>query len=137
MGLDKMDRTDQCATGTQEEWRLLAQPCPGCPWRLDRTAADIPGFSIEKTRRLAATCPDARGHGPGFGAAMFACHQSLVGGELACAGWLASVGNCHPNVRLAVLQGLVPHESLTPGPEWPALHANYGDVLRKLEASTE
>jgi hypothetical protein len=116
---------------------VLAQPCPSCPWRLDQTAQDIPGFSLEKARDLAATCPDARGHGPDFGAKVFACHQSKLGGEFPCAGWLAKVGHCHPMVRLACIQGKVPEDALAPGPEWPQLHDDYGQLLRKLEGTAE
>lgn len=128
---------DSCEHSSRErgsaEWRLLARPCPGCPWRCDKTAADIPGFSLEKARGLAATSPDARGFGPSFGAPLFACHQSKEGDELACAGWLATVGACHPNVRLAVMSGRLDGEALQPAQDWPELHGNYGEVLRKLE----
>lgn len=116
-----------------EGLRLLGRPCPGCPWRCDKSAADIPGFSLEKARGLAATSPDARGFGPSFGAPLFACHQSKEGEELACAGWLATVGACHPNVRLAVISGRLDGVALRPAPDWPALHDDCGDVLRKLE----
>ncbi|MFN9473959.1 DUF6283 family protein [Acidovorax sp.] len=120
-----------------KSWRVLQQPCPSCPWRMDQSAEDIPGFSLEMARDLAATCPNERGHGPNFGAAIFACHQSKVGGEMPCAGWLATVGHSHPNVRLAVIQGRVDPEALTPGANWPALHGNYGEVLQKLEGSDD
>lgn len=132
-----MREGERCAGGSDRHWRVLAQPCPSCPWRLDQTAQDIPGFSLEKAKDLADTCPDARGHGPAFDAKVFACHQSKPGGEFPCAGWLATVGRCHPMVRLACIQGQLPEAALDPGPGWPELHADYGAVLRKLEASDE
>lgn len=81
------------------------QPCPSCPWRVHQDARDIPNFSLTLAESLAGTCPDHRGMGPEFGAPLFACHQSPVGRETHCAGWLASVAHAHPGVRLAVTRG--------------------------------
>lgn len=111
------------------------QPCPSCPWRVDQDAQDIPHFSLALAEQLAATCPDHRGHGPDFGAPMFACHQSKIGAEVHCAGWLASVGHAHPSVRLSVMRGRLDAERLAPGPDWPQLHDNYGEVLEKLRST--
>lgn len=113
----------------------LKTPCPSCPWRVDQTAQDIPNFSIEKARKLAVTCPDSRGFGPDFGAPMFACHKSHEQGEFPCAGWLAAVGDAHPNVRLAIMRGDLPAGALRPGKDWPALHGSFQEVLDKLEAT--
>lgn len=77
----------------------------------------------------------AAGLGPRFGAPIFACHQSNVGAEIACAGWVATVGRAHPSVRLAAMQGRLSVEALDPGAGWPELHENYGDMLKKLESS--
>lgn len=115
--------------------KCLAKPCVSCPWRVDQTAKDIPNFSIEKARGLVATSPDARGYGPDFGAPLFACHKSHEKGEFPCAGWLASVGNAHPMVRLAIMRGDLPAGALRPGKDWPALHDNFQEVLDKLEAT--
>lgn len=110
------------------------QPCPSCPWRVDQHAQDIPNFSLALAEGLAATCPDHRGLGPAFGAPLFACHQSKVGAEVHCAGWLAKVGRTHPNVRLSVVQGRLDPVHLAPRPDWPQLHDDYGQVLNKLRA---
>lgn len=107
-------------------------PCPSCPWRTDARADDIPNFSLPQAKRLRATCPDARGFGQGFDASWFACHQSRDGAEIPCAGWLAQVGNAYPLVRLAVSQGCLPAETLSPGTNWPPLHDNYGQVMERL-----
>ncbi|WP_156903380.1 MULTISPECIES: DUF6283 family protein [Burkholderia] len=114
----------------------LNTPCASCPWRLDATAADIPNFDLELAENLAATCPDERGMGPDFFATIFACHQSKVDEEFACAGWLAMVGSAHPRVRMAVSEGRVDVKALKPGKDWPKLHETYGDVLKKLRATT-
>jgi hypothetical protein len=114
----------------------LAMPCPSCPWRLDATAQDIPHFDLNLAENLAATCLDERGMGPDFGASMFACHQSKEGREIACAGWMATVGRRHPMVRLAVAMKRLDASALRPGARWPALHPNYQQVLEKLRATT-
>lgn len=113
----------------------LPKPCASCPWRLDKDARDIPNFDMEKAEGLAACCPDRRGFGPDFGATLFACHQSKDGAEIACAGWLAAVGNRHPGVRLAVVMHRLSPEALRPGADWPEIHPTYDDVLRKLRSS--
>lgn len=112
-----------------------AQPCPSCPWITSNTAADIPNFDLALAEKLAACSPDERDVGPNYDAAMFACHQSREGAEIACAGWLAAVGNRHPRVRLAVTMDRLDPAALQAGPGWPALHASYGDVLVKLRAT--
>lgn len=113
----------------------IAAPCPGCPWRVEKDAADIPRFSLTKAESLAKTSPCENGFGPSFTDNMFACHQSKIGEELACAGWLAAVGHAHPRVRLAVIQGSLPHSALSPGKDWPQLHSTFQEVIEKLRAT--
>lgn len=110
-------------------------PCPSCPWRIERTAQDIPLFSLDKAERLAGTCPNAEGFGPDFGATWFACHQSRDGKEIPCAGWLAAVGDAHPGVRFAVMRGHISPQALEPGDDWPALHETFQQVIEKLRAT--
>lgn len=110
----------------------VPEPCKACPWRADAHAADIPGFDIELAEALAATCPDARGMGPEFGAAMFACHQSKEHHPFACAGWLAVAGHAHPGVRLAVRAGRLSPAALAAPPGWPALHSTFNEMITKL-----
>jgi hypothetical protein len=113
------------------------QPCKTCPWRKDQTAADIPNFDLALAERLSRTSPDERGMGPDWNAPQFACHQSGIGKEIVCQGWLAMVGHAHPMVRLGVLQGRVDPEALAPGADWPDLHPTYPDVLAKLRLTSE
>ena len=113
----------------------LAKPCPSCPWRVNRDATDIPNFDLSLAESLANCCPDTRNMGPNFGASMFACHQSREGAEIACAGWMATVGHRHPGVRLAVALGRFDASALRPGTGWPDLHPNYQQVLEKLRAT--
>jgi hypothetical protein len=113
----------------------LDTPCLSCPWRRDATADDIPNFDMALAEGLADTCPNHRNMGPDFGASIFACHQSKVGGEFACAGWLATVGHRHPAVRLAILSGRLDAAALETGQGWPDLHENYPEVLQKLRTT--
>lgn len=115
----------------------IGKPCPSCPWRVDKDARHIPNFDLEKAEGLAQCCPDSRGFGPSFGSSMFACHQSAEGQEFACAGWLATVGHAHPNVRLAVAMGRLPETALAAGKDWPKLHRSFPEVLEKLRASSD
>lgn len=113
----------------------IAKPCPSCPWRVDQDATDIPKFDPELAEGLARCCPDKRGMGPDFGASLFACHQSKDGAEMACAGWMATVGHRHPGVRLAIAMGRLDASALRPGKGWPELHSNYQSVIEKLRAT--
>lgn len=116
--------------------KRCVRPCSACPWRSDSHADEIPGFRLELAERLAESCPDTRGMGPEFDAPVFACHESRVGEEIACAGWLATAGNAHPGIRLAVMQGRLDPEALAPAPGWPPLHPTYTAVLAQLRAQT-
>lgn len=112
---------------------MTRQPCASCPWRLDQDATAIPGFVLAKAEALAATSPDERGMGPGWGSPMFACHQSRDGQEVVCAGWLAQVGAAHPGVRLALMQGTMTPDQVQPQ---TGLHTTFQEVIRKLRATT-
>lgn len=107
----------------------VRQPCATCPWRRDQHADTIPNFSLALAEGLASTSPDGDGMGPEAFAPQFACHQSKDGAEIVCAGWLASVGECHPMVRLAVICGDLPAEALEAKPE---LHETFTEVIEKL-----
>jgi hypothetical protein len=107
-------------------------PCVACPWRVEASAGNIPNFSLELAEGLSRTCPDERGRGPEFGASIFACHESKQGSEFACAGWLATQGDAHPGVRLAIVQGRLSPDRLRPAPGWPALHESFAQMIAKL-----
>jgi hypothetical protein len=103
--------------------KRVHRPCSECPWRTDAT----PGrFTRERWTALSRTCADIRTQAsPEFGDPLFACHKTPEEGERACAGWLATEGNAHPTVRLAVALGDVPIEALEPGEDWPDLHPDF------------
>lgn len=108
------------------------KPCKACPWVTTNTAADIPDFDADKAENLAGTCPDERGYGPDFGAPIMSCHEALEGREMPCAGWLATVGERHPSMRLAVMQGRLDPSRLSPEPDWPQLHEDFSQMIDKL-----
>lgn len=105
------------------------KPCPTCPWRVDQDASAIPNFSLELAENLRRTCEQ------GFGAPMFACHQSRDGAEVVCAGWLAVYGADSIAVRMQVIAGNYPPEVLSPGEDWPDLHSSFDEVIEKLRAT--
>lgn len=106
-------------------------PCRSCPWRVGSSADAIPGFSPQRAEDLRATCERSQG----LGTAMFACHQSRVGEEIVCAGWLAVHGRESIAVRIAVLEGRVPVQALDPGEDWPPLYADFDAMIANLRAT--
>ena len=120
---------------SSDNFPRIAKPCPGCPWRVDKDATDIPNFSLAKAEALANTSPCEKGFGPSFSDGMFACHQSYEGKEFACAGWLATVGHAHPMVRLAIATGSLSSSALEPSKGWPELHDDFQQVIAKLRAT--
>lgn len=96
-------------------------PCRTCPWRRD---VEPGAFGIDRYEQLAVSCGS-----PQFGDPMFACHQTIEGQEVACAGWLAVHGLDHPNVRMAGMAGLVAEEALEPQPGWPPLFSSFEEMV--------
>lgn len=102
------------------ELRYAVRPCSECPWRTDQPPGRFPACRYEALRDTSA-----RGGSAPLGAPMFACHKSAEGRDIACAGWLAIEGANHVGVRLAVVQGRLDPDALTPGSGWPDLHESY------------
>lgn len=118
-------------------FRAAARPCTACPWVVSNQPDQIPGYGHEMAEALAATCPDEDGFGPSFEDPIFACHASPEGRDSTCAGWLASVGAAHPQVRLAVVFGQLDPARLAPAPDWPELHPDFAQLIAKLRAAVE
>ena len=58
---------------------------------------------------------------------MFACHKSAEGKEIACAGWLATVGYvCNLTVRVNVAWGRL--EMPVRDESWPPLFESYDEM---------
>jgi hypothetical protein len=90
---------------------------------------------MEMAEDLSNCSPDSRNVGPEWNAKLFACHQSKPDAEFVCAGWLATVGHRHPQVRFEVFSQRLEELTLSPGPDWPELHGSYPEVLEKLRAT--
>lgn len=93
--------------------------CKTCPWRKDVVPdRDIPnGYDVEKHCNLKSTIAE-----PGLAGflelrgplRMMACHESKVGKEIVCVGWLdqqLGPGNNIP-LRLAAIEGRLPKYEL-------------------------
>lgn len=97
------------------------RPCTECPWRLDQPTGRFPAARYEQLR--------ATSGGPGrevsLGGPIFACHKTVEGRDLACAGWLAVCGAQHLGIRWAVATGRLPAGALEPGDRWPPLYPDY------------
>lgn len=105
-------------------------PCSECPFRADNADNPKAQFPAEAWDRLADCAPGPEGH-PGLTDPLFGCHQGAPGTDedLACAGWLALVGDEHVQVRLAVSTGDLPAEALQAGDDWPAMHSTWDEVV--------
>lgn len=106
------------------------QPCLSCPWRVDRHAADIPGFDLAKAEALESSTSDK------FGAPVFACHQSVPEQEVVCVGWLVRYGYHNISIRLMLLNNLMKPEALEIGPGWPELHHTFDELIEKLRCDS-
>lgn len=97
--------------------------CSKCPWRRDTDPQRIPGgYDVEKHRRLDCTIarPGELSDDP---LVMMACHETPVGAELPCVGWLVhqlGPGN-NLALRLRVLLGKVDASVQTVGPQHSCL----------------
>jgi len=108
------------------------RPCPECPWRCDVERGQFPPerYAALETTRGRRDDPHGGTDAP-LGSPWFACHKSRGGEEFHCAGWLAVEGRSHVGVRLAVAVGELDPEALSPGEDWPELHADYDALLER------
>lgn len=103
--------------------------CAKCPWRKGVDPREIPnGYSEREHAALDETIATP-GSLEGFGDAlhMMACHETPVGRELPCVGWLVhqmGPGNNLP-LRLAVMRGHIDANVETVGPQ----HERFEETL--------
>lgn len=109
----------------------MSTPCKSCPWRVDNTAAQIPGYNPAAAERLAeTTC----GPEDGFRQIM-ACHLSPPESTVPCRGYLANDGIANLNVRWLVGRGEIESPGAVAADCAKAgiiLHHTYAEVLEKL-----
>lgn len=106
-------------------------PCDECPIRADNADNPKSKFPARKWRELAESVWNEKTGSPGLDAILFGCHKGEPGtnNDLACAGWMAQFGAEHVAVRIALLQGRLPAEALSPSANWPPLHETWADVV--------
>ena len=103
--------------------------CAKCPWKKSTDPRDIPnGYSRNLHAGLADTVAEPGSLRPlNGGLKMMACHETAVGAELPCVGWLAhqlGPGN-NLALRLRVMTGDVSGDVETVGPQ----HERFEDTL--------
>lgn len=103
--------------------------CAKCPWRKDVDPYDIPnGYSRDKHAKLTSTVqPGFAGFG---GMRVMACHESDVGAEKPCVGWMVNQLGDGNNLalRLAVIQGRIDGKVETVGDQ----HERLEDTVPRL-----
>jgi hypothetical protein len=68
----------------------MPKQCEKCPWRVDVDPNDIPhGYCETRHRGLADTIAEPGAVRLGGALRMMACHESKVGKEVPCVGWMA------------------------------------------------
>lgn len=104
-------------------------PCATCPWRVDSVGGvAIPGFDIEKARRLRNTVGDGDAIRP-----IMACHGSPEGVEVACRGYVAVEGYTNLAVRLAAAHGRVDLVAIIEACTEVDLFDSFDEMLEALE----
>lgn len=109
---------------------MIAKPrrqCAKCPWKTSTDPNDIPnGYDEGSHRALSSTIAE-----PGVlrpdSLRIMACHETPVGKELPCVGWLVhqlGVGNSI-GLRLAIATGRIDGNVRTVGPQ----HERFEDTL--------
>lgn len=107
---------------------MSRKQCAKCPWRVDVNPNDIPnGYCVKKHAALESTIAKP-GEVRVFGELrMMACHETPVGKEKPCVGWLANQIGPGNNVmlRLSVILGRVDGDIQTVGEQ----HGRLEDTL--------
>jgi hypothetical protein len=103
--------------------------CAKCPWKAGTDPFQIPnGYDPDKHRALKETVADGTGTLV-FGRALrlMACHDTPVGRERPCVGWLVNQLGPGNNIqlRLAVISGAIAAHVETVGPQ----HETFEDTL--------
>lgn len=89
--------------------------CEKCPWKVSTNPREIPnGYCEEKHRRLANTIANPGEIRLGGTLRVMACHESNVGRDQICVGWLDNQLGPGNNIalRLAARKGIFPSYEL-------------------------
>jgi len=102
--------------------------CKACPWKVTTDPHQIPnGYSREKHAALSCTIAKPGALAIGGPLRLMACHESPVGRERPCVGWLANQLGEGNNIalRLAVSTGRIKADFELDGEQ----HATLADTL--------
>lgn len=105
----------------------MRKQCKKCPWRRDVDPNDIPnGYCATKHRGLERTIAEPAALMPGPMRVM-ACHETIVGKDLPCVGWLAH--QLGPGNNLALRMRAMHDRSLTDFELVGEQHDRFEDTL--------
>lgn len=107
---------------------MSRKQCKKCPWRKDVDPNDIPnGYSRDKHAALKCTIAEPGGLRSMSGGSMMACHETAVGAEKPCVGWLVNQLGPGNNIglRLRVMTGQIDGNVETVGEQ----HERFEDTL--------
>jgi hypothetical protein len=77
--------------------------CAKCPWKRGTNPHEIPrGYSVKKHRALARTIAEPGAYSPAAKLNLMACHESALGNEIPCVGWLANQLGPGNNIGLRI-----------------------------------
>lgn len=101
----------------------MKRQCKKCPWKVGTDPYQIPdGYSRELHCRLRSTVPTDPMAGVYGDLHIMACHETPVGKEQPCVGWLDNqFRNNNMGVRLAVFMGRIDAQYKLDGPQ----HSNF------------
>lgn len=69
--------------------KVQKRQCAKCPWKVTTDPNEIPnGYSEARHKALRATIAEPGRFAPNQSMRIMACHESAVGNEVICAGWL-------------------------------------------------
>lgn len=103
--------------------------CQKCPWKKPTDPYNIPhGYDVDKHRALKSTIAEPGALRP-EALSMMVCHETPVGRELPCVGWLMNQLGPGNNIRLrlAAMAGRINGNVRTVGEQ----HACFEDTLPK------
>lgn len=109
---------------------MTRKQCRKCPWRIDVNSRDIPHGYCEKRHAALVSTIAEPGALPSNTLRIMACHETPIGRELPCVGWLMNQlgpGN-NIGVRLAVMRGRIDADVQLIGEQ----HARLEDTLPKV-----
>lgn len=108
---------------------MTRRQCAKCPWKVSTNPHEIPGgYSVSLHQRLRKTIAEP-GDLPLRTLNIMSCHESPVGSEIPCVGWLANQLGPGNNLalRFAVHEGRISADVETVGKQ----HSCFEDTLPK------